>query len=256
MKTNPSKPRARRKKDAKVVNNIPENVVEDEISAQDITNFINEVDEVNKEKKAQTLREATPKKESPEVGDINKVFSADPAFVKNEIEEEIRKYMFKVEGEDLEITDEDQGIYLRAILNDCPVHLTIPIMGGNVKVVCRSLSAYESSILFLAARKMADAETKPENAVLIPGCAQQIRIAMQIISVNGMPQEYVQIDDVSTDRDKLISDIVSKTEKITARISSVKYGAYVRALNVFEHKLTKMNSLAYTGTFWKPVETD
>ena len=256
MKTNSSKTRTRRKKEAKAIVNEREAITEDEISPQDVADFISAVDEANKSKKEEVLKEITPKKETKEVSSFNKVFSSDPSFIKDEIEEEVRKYMFNVDGEDLEITDEDQGIYLRAILNDCPVKLSVPLMGGNINIVCRSLSAYESSLLFLASRKMADAETKPENAVLIPGCAQQIRTAMQITEVNGVAQDYIHIDEITDDRDKLVNDIVIKTEKITSKISSAKYGVYVRALNVFENKLAKMNELAHTGTFWKPVGTD
>lgn len=187
---------------------------------------------------------------------FNMTFTADPVFTKNTQEQDTKTFFMAIDDEQVPITDEDQAMYMKAMLNDTDVHLEMSMMGGQFKVECRAISVYEADMVLLAALRMSGSEGKEVPTALLPGCAQQIRVAMQTVRINGRDADPIYIEANRADRDNEIDKLIARVDDRLSRMNAAKYGMLVRALNVFEHKLARMNALAYTGNFWKPVEID
>lgn len=182
--------------------------------------------------------------------------TADATFDKVEAEEITRMYMAPVKDSEVPITDDDQALYLKAMLNDVPLELTQSLANGQVVVTCRALSVYEQDLILEAA---VQATGGPNEGVLslVPSVAQQLRVTMQVTRVNGVSQNAVYMDPKrGKAHDEQIEELINVSDARTGRMPASKFGFLVRALNVFEHKVAKMHSLAYNKTFWKPVETD
>jgi hypothetical protein len=118
------------------------------------------------------------------------------------------------------------------------------------------LSVYEQDLVLEAAVKVTGGA---EEGVLslIPSIAQQLRVTMQVVRVNGVDQKALYLEPKrGKAHDAQIDELIEVSDSRTGRMPSSKFGFLVRALNVFEHKVAKMHSLAYNKTFWQPVETD
>lgn len=187
---------------------------------------------------------------------FNMTFTADPVFEKNTQEQDTKTFFMAIDDEQVPITDEDQALYMKAMLNDTDVHLEMSMMGGKFIVECRAISVYEADMVLLAALRMSGSEGKEVPTALLPGCAQQIRVAMQTVRINGKDADPIYVTANRADRDNEIDKLIARVDARLSRMNAAKYGMLVRALNVFEHKLARMNALAYTGNFWKPVEID
>ena len=182
--------------------------------------------------------------------------AADKTFDKIEAEELTRMYMAPIKDSEIPITDEDQALYLKAMLNDTPLTLTQTLANDQVAVTCRALSVYEQDLVLEAAIQAVGGQ---ETGImsLLPSVAQQLRAAMQITHVNGVNQNAIYLEPARGDaHDEQVMDLIKQSDKKIGKMSAVKFGFLVRALNVFEHKMAKMHSLAYNKTFWKPVEID
>lgn len=200
---------------------------------------------------------------SPRIREVNiddsafqTTIAADTTFDKAEAEEIVRMYMAPVKDSEVPITDDDQALYLKAMLNDVPLELSQALANGKVVVTCRALSVYEQDLVLEAAVKLSGGA---EEGVLslIPSIAQQLRVTMQVTRVNGVDQKAIYLDPKrGKAHDDQIDELIEVSDARTGRMPSSKFGFLVRAVNVFEHKVAKMHSLAYNKTFWKPVETD
>jgi hypothetical protein len=227
-------------------------------SAQAVMDYLAEEAAARQEEQKQTQEKAGIFREvdTTENPDFHVNFQADAVFQKDEVEKETETYFVALEDNQIPVTDADQALYLKAMLNDTEVHLTQVLMGGQLRVECRALSVYEADMALLAAMRMSGSEGKEIPTALLPGCMQQIRVAMQVVKINDKAVPSVQLVPARKNQDSEIDQLIAKVDDILGRMNSGKYGMLVRALNVFEHKLARLNALAYTGNFWKPVETD
>lgn len=239
---------------------IEEVAAEDAITSEDVLAYLKAEEETRQEEKEtqqNVLNKGKMKEIDPaENPNFQMSFSADPVFAQDHTEVETKNYFVAIEDNQVPITDEDQAMYMKAMLNDTDVHLTQVLMGGNMNVECRAISVYEADMVLLAALRMSGSENKTVPTALLPGCAQQVRVAMQVTRINGKDASPIRLVPDRANRDKEINDLINAVDAKLSRMNAGKYGMLVRALNVFEHKLARMNALAYTGNFWKPVETD
>ena len=236
------------------------NEATDAEQAADVLAYLQEEAEAKAaERAAQQEKLDAPKYKEVDLSEnpnFNMTFSADPIFEKNKQEQDTKTFFAAIADEQVPITDDDQARYMKAMLNDTDVHLELSMMGGQFNVECRAISVYEADMVLLAALRMSGSEGKDVPTALLPGCAQQIRVAMQTVKINGKDADPIYVEANRADQDNEINKLISRVDARLSRMNAAKYGMLVRALNVFEHKLSKMNALAYTGNFWKPVETD
>lgn len=231
---------------------------DEEFDAAAIKAFLAEADAEKEEKEVPEKKVDRPTFKEVDLDENSKfdrTFRADPTFQKDEVEVDTKTYFAAVEDHQVPITDEDQALYMKAMLNDTEVHLTQSLMGGQLQVECRALSVYELDMVLLAAMRMSGSEGQVAPTALLAGCAQQCRVAMQVTRINDKATGHVTASPDRKDQDAAIDRLIEAVDAKLRTINSGKYGMLVRALNVFEHKLARMNALAYTGNFWKPVGT-
>lgn len=187
-------------------------------------------------------------------GAYHQVFKADTSFTTNKTELYTKTYFVPLEDSQVPITEEDQALYLKAVLNDTPLTLTQSLAGGRVQITCRALSVYEQDLMLEAALFVCGGEDGVSS--LLPSLAQQIRVAMQTVSINKKQFATIYVQPDRTNRKEQILQLVKQVDAVLSKVDAAKFGFLVRALNVFEHKVAKLNSLAYTGDFWNPAEID
>lgn len=150
------------------------------------------------------------------------------------------------------ITQEDKDVYFKSMLFDTPIELPVFSMGGNVKVVCRALTVYENDLVYAALeRAMKDRKVVPS---VWEGICQQYRMAMQIISINNVDFGCLRFNtpgNIDEDAEALI-----KKADFVYKLNTAKYNLLLRSLNVFQHKITRLNSATYNQDFWDPDGID
>lgn len=181
---------------------------------------------------------------------------ADTTFEQIEAEAIARTYMAPIGDNEIPITDEDQAIYLKSVLNDVPLELTQTLAGGKVQIACRALSVYEQDLVLEASLKLVGKQEEGAFS-LLPSIAQQLRAAMQVTRVNGIPQNALYLEPKrGEEHEEQIDELIRHTDKYIGRMQFTKFGFFIRALNVFEHKAAHMHAMAYNKTFWRPAEID
>lgn len=226
------------------------------IDAEAVKQFLQEEEAAKEAAKKVTLEKSESKWKAVDADEgFNTTFTADKMFQLDTQEAQTKEYFAVLEDHQIPITDDDQALFMKAMLNDTAVHLTQSLMGDRLQVECRALSVYENDLMLDTALKMSGSKPGAVSPTLI-GCAQQIRVAMQIVRVNGKEVGYIEMFPDRENRAEQIKTLIKLTDARMQQLNTGKYGMFIRALNVFEHKLAKLNSLAYTGNFWNPGETD
>ena len=86
---------------------------------------------------------------------------------------------------------------------------------------------------------------------------REIRLPMQIVKINNKPFKTIYFDynDDVTDEvfeaDKKALDASYK--KTILPLPSMLQSLYLKALNIFEHKLARLEEAAFNSDFWNPV---
>lgn len=226
------------------------------IDAEAVKAFLQEEQAAKDAAKRATLEKIDPKWHTVDADEgFNASFVADKSFQEDMQEVQTKEYFAVLEDHQIPISDDDQALFIKAMLNDTPVHLSQTLMGGLLTVECRALSVYENDLMLDAALKMSGSKPGAISPTLI-GCAQQIRVAMQVTRVNNADVDYIELQPDRENREAQIKSLIKKTDERMRKFDTGKYGMLIRALNVFEHKLAKLNSLAYTGNFWSPGVID
>lgn len=159
-----------------------------------------------------------------------------------------------VQDHDHVITLEDKEAYLDAMLQESDLHLTIKMSSG-ISITCRDLNMYERQLsLELAKKEAVDKKLTPNLAFSI---LRDIRMPMQIVSINNKKFNTVRFTyDPDSTQDKFEQDMARlklQSKNIVMPIPSSLQALYLKALNIFEHKLAKLEEAAFNQDFWNPV---
>ena len=174
-------------------------------------------------------------------------FQSDTAFAETPVADQMQQIAVKVNEYDIPVTEADQRMYLKAVLNDVPVELTVPVLKGTLNVTCRALSVSESETIITTALKYF--KDNPElNSMLMTDYIRQLRTIFQVVRINGKPA----FPHVDLNQDTFASEVWATFRDM----STARYNAISAALNVFEHKLARLNSAALNEDFWLPDEID
>lgn len=149
-----------------------------------------------------------------------------------------------------EVTDFDKRVYLKAILNDEPVHFKIELMGGNFSTTIKSRNTYEQSCIFQAVskdEKSGKINSQPELVSTI----QRYTAAVSVIDINGKDFGHISLDPDAAIDDNISLLRNTVKEKIYP-ISTPKWLVLSQALGMFDAKLYKLNNEASNSDFWQP----
>lgn len=216
-----------------------------DISPEAVKNFLEE--EAAKDAGSDEQQSSEIKPEHKDMNTVSYTLQSDTTFSEPQAVEKLQQIAVKVNERDIPVTEADQRMYLKAVLNDVPVEMTIPVMNNMMKVTCRALSVAESEKIIVAAIKYF--KDNPElNSMLMPDYIRQLRTICQVVRINGKPA-FPAIDINS-------ETFVSEAWVAFRDMSTARYNAISAALNVFEHKLSRLNAAALNEDFWLPGEID
>lgn len=182
----------------------------------------------------------------------------DEAYANDALEEMSNLYKTTVKGFEYKITDDEKEAYLRCMLNDTPVILTVTTLGSDIDVTCRGLSVYEIELATYAGIQFVkNFDNQKEMAELMwKSEIQKYRLTMQLMKFQSTMYDYLTF---SPEPGKL-DEHCAKLRKVAAErfgaMNIIKWKMCIHALNIFEHKLTRLNELALMPDFLSPGESD
>lgn len=216
-----------------------------DISPEAVKNFLEE--EAAKDAVSDEQHPSEIKPEHKDMNTVSYTLQSDTTFSEPQAVEKLQQISVKVNERDIPVTEADQRMYLKAVLNDVPVEMTIPVMNNMMKVTCRALSVAESEKIIVAAIKYF--KDNPElNSMLMPDYIRQLRTICQVVRINGKPA----FPAININSETFVSEVWTAFRDM----STARYNAISAALNVFEHKLTRLNAAALNEDFWLPGEID
>lgn len=157
------------------------------------------------------------------------------------------------------ITRKEKEDYLLACLNNELFTMKLDMLRG-FSITCRDLSVYENKVvqrvLFNYAKKHPDTLMSVMMQLL-----RQVRLPMQIMAVGNTPYENVSYSynaaspsEKQLDRDA--KDLYSRSMEMEMNTPQARYQLYMKALNVFENKLKRLEEASFNANFWKPADQD
>jgi len=156
----------------------------------------------------------------------------------------------------VEPSEMDKRLYLKAMLNDVPLELTINLPAIDLHMSMRSLNNFEQNLIFHAL------ELDQQDGD-VAGPAQYVTwmqyhaAVMQITEFNGKAQSYVQFDvDDWPEPEKAVQKLREATKDVIAKSNWATWQVKVTGLRIFEIKLGLCNRAVFERNFWKPADSD
>ena len=152
------------------------------------------------------------------------------------------------------VSDSEKELFLKAILSDEPVRLTIPLYKGRLLVEMRSRTAYEQRRVMdiLTADSKEGYIEKGDYPMFITRLHYYLG-ALMVERINGELFSEAKIETgKSLEADtKMMRDLVAKLYDVS-KMENAKWISILNALRIFEHKCAKLNSEAANEDFWNP----
>ncbi len=152
----------------------------------------------------------------------------------------------------VEITDAEKETFLKAVLADEPVRLTIELYGGRFKLELRSRSSFEQKRIFdiLSLDRKENIYDEADLAMMITrmhyylGAIMVERINGELFSEAKLAQGKELAADATYMRDQV--------NRLFEKMGTVRWTSILNALRIFEHKCARLNSEAANEGFWHP----
>lgn len=186
-------------------------------------------------------------------GNYSAVFEAEPVFDDQPKHDTSLNFIL---GDDMvKVTEEDKNLYLKAILNDVPLKLTITFANG-ISVTCRALTPYERNLVpYAVAHHFKElGGTDHLGTAFLTDYARQYMMAMQVVSIGNKMIDYLKYDSTQGSQADHVAHLAKEGKLLTDNYSIAKYNLLIKALNVFENKLARLNTAALKQDFWDPAD--
>jgi hypothetical protein len=152
--------------------------------------------------------------------------------------------------EDVPVTEDDKALYLKAMLNDKPVHMEITLFGGQLSVKVKARSTKEQQVMYLAIHKDRDEGLIPDTASLI-SASQRYGIRFMLVEYNNSPVDQLDLEGLSYSES--VDMLREETCKLLDGMSVPKWNSILNAMNIFEAKMAKMGTECLNENFWTPA---
>lgn len=157
-----------------------------------------------------------------------------------------------VDTQKVEVSEEEKSLFVKALLNDEPLRLTIPLMDGAIKIDLRSRTAHEQRcIIDVLDKDTTDGIIKKEDIAYYIMRSHQYCMALMVERINGklFSETKIAHDATVADAQKLLHEAIKP--KIVP-LQGIKLTAIQNALRIFETKCAKLGTEAANQDFWKP----
>lgn len=152
------------------------------------------------------------------------------------------------------ITNSDKEAYLQAMLTDSQLELPIEMQNG-ITIVCRDLNMYEREL----SMELVKDQIKENNLspLMLAHIMRGIRMPMQLVRVNDKKFDTIKFEFKDYTLEQLEQDkktLLEKQKKLVMPMSVGIQSLYLKALNIFEHKLARLEEAAFNKDFWNPAD--
>lgn len=152
------------------------------------------------------------------------------------------------------ITNNDKEAYLQAMLTDSQLELPIEMQNG-ITIVCRDLNMYEREL----SMELVKDQIKENNLspLMLAHIMRGIRMPMQLVRVNDKKFDTIKFEFKDYTLEQLEQDKKTLSEKQKKLVMPMSVGIqslYLKALNIFEHKLARLEEAAFNKDFWNPAD--
>ena len=215
------------------------------------------LEEAYKEFNENLNKESDPEEESveepvEEEEPVGREIPKNPMFDENpaSVDEVMREALTDTDA--VELTHSDKMSYLKAVLNDVPVILDIPLCDGAINISIRSRTTWEQTCLYSAVKKDQEEGIIVDlSSVIIQ--LQKYGCILMVKSINDDPFPYLELDEKEP-LEEAVEKLREKRQKEIETMSMPKWTIMLNALRVFETKIAQMGTVCLNENFWKPVD--
>lgn len=154
---------------------------------------------------------------------------------------------------EITVTELDKSHYLKAVLNDVPVMLSVDLDVGDMEITVCSLSNRDMDIVYRAL-KIDESEAGFEGPAQLATRMYKYAVALQVLKVND--QVFPAFDSakfIDMGIDYTAQKLREHVEEFIQPINWARWNALLTALRIFEAKLAKCNQAALDANFWTPA---
>lgn len=153
---------------------------------------------------------------------------------------------------ELKLTDMERETFLKAVLNDEPVRLSVSLYNKQFQVELRSRTTFEQRRVFdVLDMDREEGVIAADNVALMVTRMQHYLAVLMVERINNVLFSELKLDaakDLATHAKQLRDKVAEKAEAMIG----VRWNSILTALQVFENKCAKMNTEALNEDFWKP----
>ena len=150
------------------------------------------------------------------------------------------------------ITAADREVFLKAVLNDTPVRLTVSLYDGKFNVDIRSRTTFEQKRVFDVLKLDQKEKLIEEGDLAVIATQMHFYLAALMVErING-----VLVSELTLPPGNTLEEDAAKLRSVAAKLyghtGNIRWTSVLNALRIFEHKCARMNTEAANGDFWKP----
>lgn len=154
----------------------------------------------------------------------------------------------------LVVSELEKELFLKAILNDEPVRMTVALYQGRLKLEMRSRTVYEQRRIFDVLeldRRIKEMNKEEDNAAWMATRFQQYLVAVMLERINGKLFSELKLEPgPSLEHDaQVLRDFVTKN---LDGMAGIRWNSILTGFCIFENKCAKLNSEALNEVFWNP----
>lgn len=157
-----------------------------------------------------------------------------------------------IEQKDVTIDLHDKEVFLKSLLADEPVRLTISIFNGQFKVALRSRSVFEQERMWeILYHLQRTGLLDKDNVALGIQRFQEFSVALMVEKINDKTFSDLRFDGKQSVEEDA-KRVMSLCEQSVFNMQQVRWTALMNAIRIFEAKVAKMSTEANNGDFWQP----
>ena len=157
-----------------------------------------------------------------------------------------------VDTQKVDVTDEEKALFVKALLNDVPFRLVIPLMNGQFNISLRSRTAHEQRCIFdVLDKDTTDGLIKKDDVAYYISLSHKYCMALMVERINGQLFSEASIGPEATVAQAQEILHAAIKPKITP-LQGIKLTAIQNAMRIFESKCAKLGTEAANQDFWKP----
>lgn len=147
-----------------------------------------------------------------------------------------------------DITQQEKDEFLKSILHDVPVKITVKLFGSTIPITIRARNMYQQKMIF----DIVNIDEKIGNITDYVTRIQELSASLMLIQFGDRTYSPPEVND-STQHEENKEKIKTYCNSVISGMTTYKWQVLVNAINTFEAKCQIMINMCHDGNFWNPV---